>query len=309
MLIAYIDEVGEAGAYVSKTHKRYNTSPAFGYAGFILPADSVRDFSRHVADVKKEIHAYLHGDASHADYNPQWERKGSEAFSKGAWRRDRQREVRAIRSLLPTLNSMQGRVFYFLREKPVGTPGQVWPKLTDAERKEKYEQRTLDCLRESINRLCRYAEHEGDNLMIFQDMINEAQRFHQVSRSYAHIYSRVSNHPEMSRVIEAPAYIDSRLSTNIQFADWVAGMVARACERQLTETRDFDWIPKALLERMRGKITYESTLQFHQRSLDNVHNIDLFREQRPLFDTHCHGMTEENLAKLRLVHAKASSSH
>ncbi len=31
--------------------------------------------------------------------------------------------------------------------------------------------------------------------------------------------------------------------------------------------------------------------------------------QRPLFDTHCHGMTEENLAKLRLVHAKASSSH
>ena len=83
----------------------------------------------------------------------------------------------------------------------------------------------------------------------------------------------------------------------------------RACERQLTETRDFDWIPKALLERMRGKITYESTLQFHQRSLDNVHNIDLFREQRPLFDTHSHGMTEENLAKLRLVHAKASSSH
>ena len=70
MLIAYIDEVGEAGAYVSKTHKRYNTSPAFGYAGFILPADSVRDFSRHVADVKKEIHAYLQGDASHADYNP-----------------------------------------------------------------------------------------------------------------------------------------------------------------------------------------------------------------------------------------------
>ena len=89
MLIAYIDEVGEAGAYVSKTHKRYNTSPAFGYAGFILPADSVRGFSRHVADVKKEIHAYPHGDASHADYNPQWERKGSEAFSKGAWRRDR----------------------------------------------------------------------------------------------------------------------------------------------------------------------------------------------------------------------------
>lgn len=83
MLIAYIDEVGEAGAYVSKTHKRYNTSPAFGYAGFILPADSVRDFSRHVADVKKEIHAYLQGDASHADYNPQWDAKVPKRSARG----------------------------------------------------------------------------------------------------------------------------------------------------------------------------------------------------------------------------------
>lgn len=33
MLIAYIDEVGEAGAYVSKTDENYNTSPVFGYAG------------------------------------------------------------------------------------------------------------------------------------------------------------------------------------------------------------------------------------------------------------------------------------
>lgn len=28
MLIAYIDEVGEAGAFISKDHKRFNTSPA-----------------------------------------------------------------------------------------------------------------------------------------------------------------------------------------------------------------------------------------------------------------------------------------
>ena len=34
MLVAYLDEVAEAGAFVSKTHKNYNGSPAFGYAGF-----------------------------------------------------------------------------------------------------------------------------------------------------------------------------------------------------------------------------------------------------------------------------------
>ena len=36
MLIAYIDEVGEAGAFISKNHPRFNISPVFGYAGFIV---------------------------------------------------------------------------------------------------------------------------------------------------------------------------------------------------------------------------------------------------------------------------------
>ena len=35
MLFAYIDEIGEAGAFISKDHKRFNTSPVFGYAGFV----------------------------------------------------------------------------------------------------------------------------------------------------------------------------------------------------------------------------------------------------------------------------------
>ena len=37
MLIAYIDEVGEAGAFISKDHKRFKISPVFGYAGFVVP--------------------------------------------------------------------------------------------------------------------------------------------------------------------------------------------------------------------------------------------------------------------------------
>ena len=42
MLIAYIDEVGEAGAFISKDHKRFNTSPVFGYAGVVIPEQHVR---------------------------------------------------------------------------------------------------------------------------------------------------------------------------------------------------------------------------------------------------------------------------
>lgn len=44
MLLAYLDEVGEPGAFVSKEHPKYNTSGAFGYAGFIIPENHVRAF-------------------------------------------------------------------------------------------------------------------------------------------------------------------------------------------------------------------------------------------------------------------------
>lgn len=46
MFLAYIDEVAEPGAFVSKQDRRYNGSPAFGYAGFVIRDDRVRDFSR-----------------------------------------------------------------------------------------------------------------------------------------------------------------------------------------------------------------------------------------------------------------------
>lgn len=45
MLIAYIDEVGEAGAFISKDHKRFKISPAFGYAGFVVPEQHVHALS------------------------------------------------------------------------------------------------------------------------------------------------------------------------------------------------------------------------------------------------------------------------
>ncbi len=41
MLIAYIDEVGEPGAFVSYDHAKFKTSPVFGYAGFVIQNFSV----------------------------------------------------------------------------------------------------------------------------------------------------------------------------------------------------------------------------------------------------------------------------
>lgn len=50
MLFAYIDEVGEPGAWVAKNHAKFNTSAVFGYAGFVIPEHNVREISRRFVE-------------------------------------------------------------------------------------------------------------------------------------------------------------------------------------------------------------------------------------------------------------------
>ena len=309
MLIAYIDEVGEAGAFISKDHKRFNTSPVFGYAGFVIPEQHVHALSRDVAATKKKFYSFLYGEGTEepGDYAPTWERKGSDLLSKHAMGRAGRQEVVELRSLLARIPSRYGgKLFYFVREKPIGSPGQVWGKDTGNSWEAMREERTLACLGEAINRLCRHAEHEDQNILLFQDMINEKQRFHQVTRSYAHIYSRIKDHQEMLRILEAPAYIDSELSTNIQCADWVAALIGRACDYQLVLNSSYRWVADSFIADLRGGFTYESTLQFHRRSIDNIHHIRILDRARPHLDS-LTGMSAENLSRLQLVHARASA--
>ena len=309
MLIAYIDEVGEAGAFISKDHKRFKTSPVFGYAGFVVPERYVHDISRDVASTKQLFHSLLCGDSEEepGNYVPTWERKGSDILSKHAMRRAGRQEVVELRSLLARISSNYGgKLFYFVREKPIGSPGQVWGKDTGNSWEAMREERTLECLSEAINRLCRYAEHEDQNILLFQDMINEKQRFHQVTRSYAHIYSRIKEHQEMLRILEAPAYIDSELSTNIQCADWVAALIGRACDYQLIPGSSYKWVAETFYRYLHGHFTYESTLQLNMRSIDNIHNIKILDRARPALDSIA-GMSPENLRLLQKVHARTSA--
>lgn len=57
VLLAYIDEIGETGAFVSRDDARYKTSPAFGYAGFIIPADNARAFGQAFTENKRTLFA------------------------------------------------------------------------------------------------------------------------------------------------------------------------------------------------------------------------------------------------------------
>ena len=52
---AYLDEFGHIGPYVSREDSRYNESPVFGLAGFVLPSEQVRGFGTWFFQRKCEL--------------------------------------------------------------------------------------------------------------------------------------------------------------------------------------------------------------------------------------------------------------
>ena len=86
MILAYIDETGEPGAYVGPDHSRYKTSAAFGYAGFVVPEAVVRDVGARFQCEKLTLFSTEIGDLEHPG---RWERKGTVYFVRKHWSRFR----------------------------------------------------------------------------------------------------------------------------------------------------------------------------------------------------------------------------
>ena len=280
MLVAYLDEVAEAGAFVSKTHKNYNGSPAFGYAGFVISSDHVRAMSQCFTEKKRRLFAHLIPIEATAGT---WERKGSDIFTSVAWESYR-RPIEGFRELVRFLCSRGGRLFFYGEEKPLGTATERWGKDSRVQKQELLKFK-WNCLYQALNRLCTFAESQDEDLIVIMDTENEKERVVQVQNSYAHVFNRAADpdHGEMRRLIESTMHVDSKLSANVQFADWVAAAVRRAFEYQLLEDSSFDWVPTAVEELMRKKPTIESKLYLsHSRGgVRDLHNSDIFARERP----------------------------
>lgn len=274
MLLAYIDEIGEPGAFVAKDHPRFHTSPAFGYAGFVIPEVHARRFGTVFTEEKRRV---FRTEIERASNPGQWERKGSSIFRPDTLAKFPQ-QVRVFNGLVRKLRSFGGNLFYYAHEKPLGTPAQT--RLDTA-------QRETSAMQETLNRLARHADsQDGSNLMVMIDQINENQRSERVPNMYAHILGRASSHPEMRRIIEPPMHVDSVLSANIQFADWISACVTRAIEFQTIRDSPYRWVtgPRAV-DAVRGSFTHESKLRLWNRGVPDLNHSDIFRPERPLHPT------------------------
>ena len=271
MLLAYIDEIGQTGAFVHPRHKRFSDSPAFGYGGFLIPEDKARDFGAYFAHSKQQL--CKHEIPKGTDPN-QWEKKGSDLLYALVYE-ERRQNLRVLGSLISKLRNLGGQLFYYAEEKPLGTP-----KETNCG-PEEFKGREESAMRESLNRLARAADVNDESVLVLMDQINEKSRKQRLPAMYAHILGRASWHEEMRRIVEPLMHIDSQLSANIQFADWVCAMIKRAIEYQLVEDSRYAWISEAReLQAAFGAFTHESKLHLWQRSIDDLHHSEVLNRER-----------------------------
>ncbi|MYE82324.1 MAG: DUF3800 domain-containing protein [Gammaproteobacteria bacterium] len=78
-LFAYLDEFGDIGPYIGRQHPKYNESPVFGLAGFVLPAEVVRGFGTWFFQRKCELLAFeIERSGTHPAL---WEKKGASFYT------------------------------------------------------------------------------------------------------------------------------------------------------------------------------------------------------------------------------------
>ncbi len=268
MLTAYIDEFGHDGPFVDVRHRKFNQHPVFGYAGFILPSANIREMG---AVFKKERNTLFKSLVEASKTPHQWERKGNEYFSTGSIERFPEHS-RVFRSLISKLDRLGGSLFYYGDEKRIGTVKETGrdSKTTAAE-----------ALRETINRICRFADERDQDVLIIADSITDKTRREVAAQMYSHIYSRSGAYPEMRRIVEAPLHIESALNTNVQFADWICALVSRATHYQLVRDSEFSWAAERFGADLHGKFTWESKI--HTRTGQELHHSEIFHERRKRF--------------------------
>ena len=107
--IAYPDDFGHVGPYVSRSDPRHNDSPVFGFAGFLMPVEEVRAFGTRFFRRKREL---LDFEIRRSGKHPAvWEKKGSNLYRVANLRRYPKLR-RLTGRLLTRIERSGGHVFY-----------------------------------------------------------------------------------------------------------------------------------------------------------------------------------------------------
>ena len=208
--LAYLDEFGHVGPYIARDDSHYRTSPVFGLAGFVLPADEVRGFGTWFYQRKCEL---LDFEIMRSGKHPAlWEKKGASLYT--ATNVSRYPGLRrSTNRLLNKIEDLGGFVFY------VGIRKTWAPEAHDSSRL------YGDILQEVIKRIDQFCAEDCYRLENFVLILDEhSQRPALITRAAQNMYRR---NERRQQLIEPPFHVESHRYQTLQAADWIAGLVGR----------------------------------------------------------------------------------
>lgn len=234
LYIAYLDEFGHIGPYISHDDRSHKTHPAFGLAGIVLPANAVREFSTFFFQIKNNM---LKFEIDKSGLHPaKWEKKGASLYTTKNVQKYRQVRSNTNR-ILSKINSLGGYVIYVGTEKR--------RELESHDSKSLYH-----CsLREMIKRINDECSAKGDQfIMILDQQEDHKMRPEIVEQAALSMYS-----DGRKCLIEPPIQVESHLYQTIQCADWICGIVGRLSQYECDPVgfSNFDWAEKYFGDRIR----------------------------------------------------------
>jgi hypothetical protein len=208
--IAYLDEFGHVGPYISRQHPKHNDHPVFGLAGLVLPAYAVRGFGTWFFKRKCEL---LDWELKRSGKHPaHWEKKGSALYT--TVNIEKYSELRQFTNrFLNKIRQIGGFVFYVGLEKPHTEKNYVSNAVY------------YRILLETIKRLNEHCAAQANQPVRFMLIMDEHDLRDQLITKAAQVMYR-PNEP-MHALIEPPFQIESHRYQTCQAADWIGGLIGR----------------------------------------------------------------------------------
>lgn len=224
LYVAYLDEFGHVGPYISRDHAHHKTSPIFGLGGIVLPYNQVRPFAMWFYQLKCNLLKYELDKSG--EHPAKWEKKGASLYTTKNVTTYRQLRD-ATNRILKKIELSGGYIFYCGFEKT---------GMVDS------EQVYRVAVRETIKRLDQQCQSTHDNLMIILDEQENNFRHKIVETASLSMFGKDNR----KTLIEPPIQAESHLYQTLQCADWICGLIGRiGCYKiKPEEFDDFSWAEK-----------------------------------------------------------------
>jgi len=240
MLIAFMDEFGHCGPFIGRADKRFNHSPVFGLAGYVLPHNQVRHFATFFFKLKSQM---LAKELAKAQEHPAtWEKKGSELITtRNIKKYPHIRE--GLHRMLNELYRCKGKIVYYGREKY---------QAPDKSNSSGLYATVMSHTIRNIDAYC--CKLPGVFMMILDQHSDRLKLLESASKTM------FSPESPARCLIEPPFQVESHLYQTIQAADWIAALMGRllAYSVEPQQYADWEWAEKYFGKRLRSLSTHSS---------------------------------------------------